>query len=248
MVATLTVEAPAREPRVGGITKVAAVVQVDRLTAAPGGKVSYIGAPCGFPLPARGLCWVDDADQPEAKDGDGIEILDAAVGIRPLYAGVRCFAGTDNDFAERAREVLDFGKDRSMEEALNEWASAATTTIAGDTLVEKVANADEILDNDYIARGVILMNRGDVIRAKGAAVIELDALTGALATVNGTPVLSTAKVPAGTVHAVGSIAVLLQRGNDIGAIINPKTNNEWAIAEDVFAVIVDCNFRASTAA
>jgi hypothetical protein len=246
MVATLTVEAPQREPRVGGLSKVAAVVPAERLAAAPNGSISYIAEQCAFPKPAPGLCYQDEEDVPDPKDGDGIEILDAAVGLTPLYAGVKCFAGMDNDFSARARAVLDAGADRALEALLHTWAAAATETIAGDTLVEKVAAADDLLDSTYIGRGVILMNRGDVVRAKGAAVVELNALTGELATVNGTPVLSTSAVPAGTVHALGSVTVLVQRGRDLPAVINPKTNTEWAIAEDVFAVIVDCNFRATT--
>ena len=47
--------------------------------------------------------------------------------------------------------------------------------------------------------------------------------------------------------AVGSITVLVQHGRDIGGVVAPKTNTEWAIAEDAFAVLVDCNFRATSA-
>ena len=62
-------------------------------------------------------------------------------------------------------------------------------------------------------------------------------------TVNGTPVVATAGVIEGMIYMVGAVTVLRSEIGDIDTI-DHRFNKQWAVAEAVYSVIVDCNFRA----
>ncbi len=237
MAVQVPVLAPARQKRLGGIRSVASWVTNTRIGAAEG--VVYVSDGCTFPVEAIGLCYTQNGTA-TPKTGESIDSFNGIAEPFALYGGVECFIGPDNDFAERARNVLIQGEDRVIEKRLETWALGGTAVVATD-IVGAIAAVEQEADEDYLGRPIILMSRGDAVRAAAAMAIEYG-IDGVPYTVNGTPVVASASVTSGTLFAVGAVTILRSEINDIDTI-NHTLNTEWAVAEAVYAILVDCDFR-----
>lgn len=238
MVVTQTVTGPTRPPRLGGLNGVAEFETVDRLGYTE--KVSWVSDPCGFPMNAIGLCWEESsADFPKA--GMPVETESAIDKPFALYGGVECFLGADNDFDERARVILEQGEGAALEGRIGAWASAAPPVPGIGTLLEALAGVECSMDAEYLGRGVIFVNRGDavILSASGALI---PGVSGAITTINGTPVVSSAAIGQGLIAGTGAIKVLTTPILSHSAVKH-RTNVEMSIAERSYAILVDCSYR-----
>lgn len=236
------VEPPARSVRKGGIKLVANFVPMERGFAAE--ALEWVSASCTEPQRAPGLCWgepfVGTKTPGEPYDYESTPIF-------ALYAGVECFlnVGSDEEYAAEARSVLEAGEDRPIEEFLfnylvNENPNPGETATGW---VDAIAQADNLIDG-YIPGGAMLvMNRGDAVRARAASALDGDK-DGNLWTANGTPVIASYKVTAGQFAVTGAITVW---HSDI-VVTNAEdvvTNRAMAIAERAYAIGIDCGAWAT---
>jgi hypothetical protein len=195
---------------------------------------------CTFPQISEHLCYVGAPD-PADKEFDGIELSDAISDPFPLYAGVMCFMGPDPDELERAKAALASGQDRALEEVLVDWANGGLAVGTGDDVIGALALVEQALDDAYVGQGVILMSRADAVRADAAGAIHAN-LDGIPTTVNGTPVLASGRVEPGLVYGLGAIVV--EHGNaEANQVMELEANRLWALAEEIFVIAVDCEFR-----
>jgi hypothetical protein len=237
---TVYVEPPVRAPRRGGIKTVAEFIANNRI--ASGATLEYTSAGCDFPVDDIALCYPLGGDPQDPKVPVGIDTLDGNGPVFGLYAGVQCTLDPDNDFDERARATLDQGEDRGIEKRLNDWAALVTptATVTGGNLKEALARAEQEADTEYLGAPVILLNRGDLVRLDGSSI---DREGDTLYTKNGTRILSSSKITANTVTAVGALAVY-ESPVIVNRVVAHTTNAELAIAERVYAILVDCGYAA----
>lgn len=234
---TLYVDAPARSPRRGGIREVAEFVTNSRIGM--GAVPEFTSTGCAFPVDDVVLCYpIPTGDQNE-KNPEGIDTIDAAVDPFGLYAGVQCWLDNANDFEADSRLLLEQGEDRGIEEKLNTWLETLAATTAA-TFTEAIAVAEEEADGAYLGAPVLVLNRGDTVRALAEGAVRL-VDNGILMTANGTRILASSEITAGSVSAVGAITVL---HTDIETHIAPTvtSNLELAISERVYSIIVDCKY------
>lgn len=235
---TILIEPPVRAPRVGGIGSVATFRPNSRLGVT--GNAVFISDGCTFPQISEHLCYVGE-DDPADKEFEGVVIDDAIGAPFPLYGAVGCFIGPDEDYEARARAVLELGRDRALEEQLGTWAAGGTALAAGADVKLAIGRVEQALDDDYIGRGVILMSRFDTAGA------DLEHREGSYpVTVNGTPVIASGRIAPGTVYGLGAITV------EQSAMVERRTydlpnNKSYALAEQVFVIAVDCEFRVKSA-
>lgn len=227
---TIYVESLERRPRKGGIKTLGPFRTLPRLGAAK--HIEWDQADCGFPVPAPGLCWgfQPDEDEKETRGYDrnqGPEIFG-------LYMGVECWLG-QGDYEAEARAVLEGAEHLPVEEKLVSWA-AANATPGGAGL----AGLENAADANYPGEPVILMNRGDALRAAADGTVEFDR-EGNIWTANGTRVVATSAVPAGIAYALGSVTIFATPITAARAV-NPTVNREMAIAERIYGIAVDCSF------
>ena len=173
------------------------------------------------------------------KVRDGINTLEGVGPVFGIYAGVECWYG-GSEFEVDARRLLAQGSDRAIEAALNTWLQAATPETASASISEAIAAAENAADDEYVGLPTLVMNRGEAQLAFAARALEGDG-TGNLWTASGTPVLASAEVTAGEVASVGGITVL--EGSPVSYLADRlEVNKQFAIAEQVIALIVDCNY------
>lgn len=238
MVSQTLVDAPARKPRVGGLFTVADVIQVDRLGIVQ--QIDFISDGCTFPQPALGLCYGPEIIA--EKTGEGIDVSSAIGEPFALYAGVECYLDAGSDYAARAGAIMDQGLERALEQALAIWADAAVD-IPTATLTGAIAAIDQALDADYLGQGIILMSRADAVLAAAEDAI-MWGINGPV-TINGTPIVTSGWIGRGEVYGLGAVTVL--RGNrQVIDTQSPNTNREWSVVEEVFGLLVDCEFRVKS--
>lgn len=240
---TLRIEAPTRAAREGGLSDVAEFVSNEEIGNAE--NTVFVSDGCAFPQLEAHRCFSEEA-VPD-KQVEGIFVNNAITETFTIYAGVRCWAGPDNDFLERANRALDAGRDRVLEQQYALWAAGATALQAGANVISAIAKVEQDLDERYVGRGIILMSREDaLVAAAGGAIEKID---GILKTKLGTPVLATSAVDPGFVHGTG--AVLVHHTATVTTeLVTPVRNHQEALAEAQFILAVDCEFRtkSSTAA
>lgn len=241
MVLALQVDAPVRPQRLGGIRAVANFVENARIGAAE--TVTFMSEGCTFPVGAPGLCY-GEVVAPD-KSSVGISNLSGIGAPFAMYGGVKCFLGPDSDLEARATAVLLDGEDRMIEDRLEAYATGGTALAAGTTLVGAIANIEQNMDDTYVGRGYILMARSDAVRARAQMAIIDPGLGNVPTTVNGTPVVASGRVAAGTVYGLGATTVLRSAVAQIESI-DYRSNDEWQIAEAVYAILVDCNYRVKS--
>lgn len=233
----IQVAPPPRHGRTGGIEAVATFRPNERLGAA--GGLVFQSDGCAFPREDAHLCYVNET--PIDKTFTGIDNIAGIGDPFALYGAVQCFAGPDADFEERARAALQRGRYRTLEWKLSQWALGATPGATQVGVEMAVAMVEQRLDADYVDRGVILMSAFDAVMADAAGILERTA-DGYPITIKGTPVIATGVMDPGVVIGVGEV-VVEHSGVTAADVINPETNAEWALAEQVFALLVDCSYR-----
>ena len=241
MALALPVTAPVRPDRLGGIRSVASWVTDARIGAAE--TVVFQSDGCVFPQLAIGLCYGETTVTEKA--GVGITNVAGIGAPFAMYGGIKCFLGPDSDLAERAMNVLVDGEDRMIEDRLEAYATGGLALAAGTTLVGAVATVEQALDDTYIGQGYLLMSRGDAVRARAQGAIIDPGLNSVPTTINGTPVVASGRVAAGTVYGLGATTVLRSPITTV-EVIDPKSNDEWQIAEAVYAIVVDCTYRVKS--
>jgi hypothetical protein len=234
---TVEIQPPVRRERQGGIRSVATFRENERLGAAA--DLVFQSDGCSFPEISEHLCYVGEVD-PANKTFDGIELHNAIGEPFPLYSGVQCFLGPDPDQLERARAALEAGRDRQLESAVYAWAQGGVPLVDGVNVADAIALVEQALDGQYLGQGVILMSRADAVRAHAAGALEYT-VSGPV-TINGTPVIASGFVGQGQVFGLGSI-VVEHSGVEAFQRELLEQNQLWALAEQVFAIIVDCEFR-----
>lgn len=241
---TLEVSAPTRAPREGGIEDVAEFVHNERLATVQG--IVFVSDGCNFPELYEGLCYATDPAVPDEKTFDGIEIEDGGIPFT-LYSGVECFmnGGTYEEFAARARAAFDMGHGREIENQLGLWADGATaiTTPVATGVTAAIGRIQQDLDDRYVGRGVILISRFDANAALAAGALDHEGEF--LRTKLKTPVIASGRIAPGTVYGLGAVKV---EHTEVVAreVDDPTTNRRYALAEAVFALVVDCEFRTKT--
>jgi len=232
---TLPVDQPTREPRIGGLSSVAQYRPNERLGIA--GGLRFVSGGCAFPHTEELRCYDDTVAD---KTYDGIELEDGIGAPMTLFAGSNCTLGPIDDHEARARATVEEGRDRVIEPIIATWAAGGTALTAGATARIALARVDQAIDANYRGRGVILMSRFD---AEDAG-LKVDGTK--LTTKLGTPVVASGMIAPGVVYGLGAIAVEISELNTLRAP-HPTTNQDYAIAEQVFAVVVDCSFRVKSA-
>lgn len=229
---------PRRSPRRGGIRSVAEFRSGSNRMGL-GGIIEYTSPGCGLAVGDVELCYPSPADPQAEKTRSGIDTLEGIGPVFGIYAGIECYLD-GSDFEADARRLLEQGADRAVETALNTWLQAQTAEPAVATLAAAIAAAENEADGSYPGLPVLVMNRADAQLAFTDRALEGDG-TGNLWTASGTPVLASASIAANTVSATGGITVLE------GAVITSRAdrlelNKEYAIAEQVFGIAVDCGY------
>jgi hypothetical protein len=237
----IPIEPPVRVKRQGGIEDVATFRSNDRLGNAE--TIVFQSDGCDFPQISEHLCYTGDAD-PAAKVFSGIAI-DGAIGAPfPLYAGVKCVEGPDPDHDVRAERTLEAGQGRALENELETWAAGGVALTAGATIVPAIAHVEQAIDSQYVGQGVILMSRFNATIAAAAGALEEK--DGMLRTKLGTPVIASGSVTAGTIYGLGAIVVEYQE-IETREVLDPEYNTRYALAERIFAIAVDCEYRVKSA-
>lgn len=233
------VSPPRREPRRGGIKSLGAFVRTERLGAAA--RVEYISEGCTFAALAPGLCWGTVIT--EDKTPDGIDTLTSIATIFGQYAGVECFLGVDSeaDYRRRAENLLEASEAHEVEAVLRTWADGAAVGGTGTDITEAIALAEEQADQFYIGGPVLLMSRANAVRASADGSVTGNR-EGEIWTIHGTPVIASWVVPEDAIYAIGMPTVYV---SDVTTTVanDLTTNREMAIAERLYGVVVDCDYR-----
>lgn len=236
---TFPVEAPTRAPRRGGIRSIAEFRTENRIGL--GGTLVYVSPGCSMVVGEVVLCYPSPAPEQAEKTRDGIDHNDSVVSAFGGYYGVECWLDGE-DYETAAREGLDRGEDRHIETALNAWLTAIAATDTPASFVEAIALAEDNADSNYPGAPIIVMNRGDAVRAAAEDALDYDR-DGNLWTPNGTRVLSSGSITAGSVSVVGALTVYHTDVN-VNRTTDHVLNKEFAIAERVYSILVDCNLAA----
>lgn len=207
------------------------------------GAVSYQDAPSG-----EGEFTYAVAAEP--KYGDGVSQYTTIGDPFARYAGVECYLGGDSvgdTYERQAQTLLEQGEDRAVESELWNWAADAASPGTAADIAAAIAAVEEQADVAYVGAPVILLSRRAAVLADEAGVLHRDG--DRLVTTNGNYVLATGTAPADeelTVIATGAIAVYATTTVAVTAIEHEE-NLAMAIAERVYAVGVDCDFRYAVA-
>src|SRR6478735_6472916 len=243
----LQVQAPTRRPRQGGIKTViegGAFIPVDRLAVVnQAGGLAWESSGCGLPKTTRAGCY-DDVIGDAPKTFDGISQFTTIGDPFARYAGVECYLGDDEEsYLDQARTLLDQGEDRSIESVLWNWAAAAPTPGTGATYAEAIGKVEDHADVNYVGAPIILMSRVAADLAYAEGVLERE--DGRLVTANGNWVLATGSAVDDQntrIIAIGGLAVYASSEVRAAAMLLHE-NLGAAIAERVYAIGVDCDFR-----
>lgn len=234
---TLLVDPPTREKRVGGLSGVVEFRENDRLSHVEGLVFQSDG--CQFPDTEESRC-LADAPVPDKKFA-GTSTADGINAPVTLYAGVKCFAAPNADEAERARLALEEGRDQVLEKLLGEWGLAGTSVNPSSNVKGAVGQVEQALDKGYRGRGIILMSRLEAVDA-GLEYTDGEYLRTKL----GTPVIASGWIQPGAVIGVGSVTI--EHGEVVERdAYEPLKNTHSALAEQVYSILVDCEFRVVSA-
>lgn len=235
------VQAPVRQPRSGGIKDVIPnVVQVDRIGGPA--ELAWEDSTCVFPAQTRAGCWDVDFST-EDKTFDGVSQHAPIASAFALYGGVECWIGGDAEgesFASQAATVLEQGEDRAIEDKLSDWALGAASPSSAANVSAAIAAAENSADAAYVGRPVLIMRRDTALAAFTAGALVRE--SGKLVTGNGTPVISTSAYASTSVAIIGQPAVYASTVRAVDTV-SPHENLARAIAERIYAIGVDCEYR-----
>lgn len=236
----IPIDPPVRAPRQGGLSDVATFRPNERLGIAA--SLVYQTNGCAFPNREELRCYADPA--PADKTADGITLEDGIGAPFVLYGSTECLIGPDPDQADRAKRTLAEGRDRGLESEIQAWLAAGVGLVAGVTVSDAIAQVEQALDQQYLGQGVIHLSRADAVRASAEYALYREG--GKLYTINGTPVVASGNYPQGTVYGSGSI-VVEESSAQVRQVEHLEFNKRFALAEAVYAIAVDCEFRVKSA-
>lgn len=247
-------------PAVGGVLAVADII--------PASGHALLGAEYQTDACATGgdfaeMCQVDltiGACVPAAPDPTTVlKLLDEQPDLVQgspftVYAGVECQASMDENQA-RAERRLGYVESRWVDMHVAALLADAATAFTAATLVDLVAEGDDILAFLYGGYGTMLMSKGNTVRAFAADAIARDG-GGGLTTVNGTRVANISSLyPAGAtpdedLYVTGRI-VLIQGSvitRVVPAMVLPDGTcaPQRAIAERMYVPMFECLAYAGT--
>ena len=244
------VPAPVRKPRVGGLKDIlGGYVDQPRLGVA---DIAWEDGTCGFPSTTRAGCY-DSGVPAEDKDFAGVAQYTAIGPAFAQYAGVECFIGGDSigdSYLAQARAKLEQGEDVEVANRLGDWAAEAPVAFLLDTAnpLQSAAMALGSLEAqaalEYVGQPVILapVAIATMLFAAGALVRE----GGKLITGLGTPVVLYGTAATSVLSIVGHPAVYASPITAARGVLL-HSNLDGAIAERVYAIGVDCDYRYSLA-
>lgn len=221
------------------------VTFVEQLAAENVGQMTASHAFTGGTTPAIAVATTTPGVAVVNKAGDG---LAPGTGVIPnfgAYVGVECWIGqTMDEYGPRARAHLESVQDRAVEAALWTWLNAApnvNATAAAGGLAEAIALAEQHADSNYVGEPIIHISRHDALRA--GVISPAPVADGVLWTPNGTPIVASGRYTSGTVAVSGAIGgeqspIRVSEGLDV------THNTMLAIAERIFGLTVDCDYRA----
>lgn len=233
---------PRREPRKGGLKSVVGPFRPNN-DLGRSGVLQYDADVSTAVVGTVQLCYGPALGALPEKTGQGFDSGAQVGDVFGGYIGVECFLHPDNDDDARVRRALELGESRFIEERLWVWLNAAANT-AATSLLNAISAADEHADDNYLARPVLHMNRGDAVLAAAAGALSPNPVDdGKLWTPNGTPVVASGAYTAGTVAVSGDISVeasevYVRPGDDL------THNTRLVIAERVYGLLVDADYRA----
>jgi hypothetical protein len=164
-----------------------------------------------------------------------------------VYKGVECYIGGDatgGSYQEQASAALEAWEDREVEQELWDWAVAAPTPGTAANIARAISLAEDYADDNYVGQPVILMSRRYTSKA------DLKNDEGVLRTVNGTPVIAVggiALADTDMVVAIGMPAVYASRVF-VQDATDHDSNVTQAIAQRIYDLAVDCDFRYAVTA
>jgi len=239
---SITVAAPTRSPRRGGLYSVAEVIdEQDASRLAFAGTIEWDSLPCGFPAFAPGLCF-PDAGLDDLDDKAGTAYSFGQGKLAAGYYGVECFLGPNDTSEQESTNGLIGSEERLLEHALADELYAMNTPTdpaSAASLLEAIAAADSAADTAYAGLPVIWMSRANAVRAAAEFALFTDPGSGLMFTANGTPVISSTLFDDGYVWFSGAVTVWrtpvhTYLGQDL------TLNKELRIAERVFGIGFDC--------
>ena len=240
------VQGPVRRPRQGGIKSVVPeFIRQPRLAVSQG--IAYEGSGCALPSATRAGCY-DDLYPSLPKTPTGVNQYDAIdPGIFALYAGVECYIGGDADgpsYVEQAASLLEAGEDRGVEQRLASWSIAGfgSNPMYAPNITAAIGQLENAADVSYVGAPILLMSRIAADQAVADGVLSRE--DGRLITPNGNYVIATSAIPVNQpfISAVGSVAVYAS--DVVSALaLEHDENLSMAIAERVYSIAVDCDFR-----
>lgn len=236
----ITVEAPHREPRRGGIKAITGeFTPLPRLGAAA--NIQYLSDGCEWPSVAPGLCWGNVTTG--TKTLGGIDVETGIASVFGQYAGVECYLGEGNnaEYAARAERQLRATEEHEIEAVLIGWAEAGTVSGTATTVAEAIAKAEEYADQKYVGAPVLIMSRFMAVLGAAEGVLKGDG-KGEIWTINGTPVITSWVSAENKITGIGWPTVYASEVVTNTAY-NQTQNREMAIAERIYALAVDCLFR-----
>lgn len=236
------VQAPRRQPRLGGIKDVVGeFVEESRLAVA---EIAWEDSGCGMPKPTRAGCYDLDVD-PEDKTFDGVSRYGAVSAAFAAYAGVECWLGGDADgsYTQQAQTLLEQGEDRTVEAKLWAWAAAVPDAVSAGTILQVIAKLEQEADANYVGRPVLMMSRASAAHALQEGALVRD--NGKIVSAQGTPVIASGAIEDGDepfAAIIGQPAVYASPVRSVG-VQEHTANLGTAIAERVYAIGVDCDYR-----
>lgn len=241
----LTIAPPVRRARKGGLLDVVWDIRdnVDYLAASE--NVQYISEGCDLGHEEITFCYAANADV-DPKTAEGIDTFQGFIDNFGFYKGVQCWLseGSDEEYARRARQALEWTESRAIESKLAERFETIPPAAAA-TLVTAIGQLEELADTQYPGLPLLHINRvlADAAVAAGVLLVD-DGGDGRIWTPHGTPVVSSGMYAGDMVVLTGAITVLRSAiGAASGYELTANTN--LAIAERVYGVAVDCDFAVA---
>lgn len=237
---------PRRQPRKGTLKRLlgGSFVREQRLAAVT--AVVWEDSSCGWYSFTRAGCY-DTVVADAPKSAIGISQFEGIAPPFAVYRGVECYLGGDNGgatYREQALAALEVDEELAVEAKLAEWAFADAAGTTRATLLDAVALIEENASEEYNGLPLLIVSRS--LAVFGAAEQVFFREDGGLVTANGTPVLTTSGVGFSdlnsVVAAIGWPEVYASDPIAYQADDLPQ-NMSMAIAERVYAIGVDCEYR-----
>lgn len=238
------IEAPVRQPRPNTSLD---VLPVHDVSAEHFVGFQFIPEPCSFPNNVPQDCYVQVGPAPGTQktfnDVEDAIVLD----VFGAYHGIACYlnGGVDN-FREMARNVLENGEHKVVDQALAAALAANDTSVSGPvTAVQALALLEQAIADEVPAQGFIFVSP-TVATYLAANTLVVRNLDGSLETYLGTPVVVLTELTA-TLVAFASGPVNIWRTPVTVTDTQTWTQNmASALAERLYALSIECGVWSVT--